>query len=428
MITKKVAICIPTYQRKDVIQEYLESNLGDYQESYFDIYIYDSSEDNSTEKLVTLWQEQCQNLYYVRMPSELHSNMKVYEIIKGYGLKGNYQYLWVNSDAVRWKKQSIERVLLSIQDGYDIIALNCDMEGIGDNEYTDKNAFFYDCAWHLTLYGAAILNIDTMLKNVDWKELTEKYNCQKHVNFSHIGFYFEQILKLPNFHAKYLSIKEQDMFSSPLKKFSGWKKDTFYVWCYCWPQTIKALPNYYQNKNKVIKKEGMYSGILRKKNLQELRKESLYNLQVFQLYKKDWSILTDVPKFYLFLLAIIPPRLIEFVQCFLNKWDRKIKINYMKKFCKKNHKIYLYGAGKVALRYASYLEKWNVIYEGFVVTHRGDMSEVLAEHQVLELSEIDLSEKPGIILALNKYHQKEVLQQLNEIGYTHNVFSIYIIP
>ena len=78
----RLAVCIPTYNRSQIIQEFLETYINEYIYEKFDIYIYDSSEDRKTETLVREWMQYYTNLYYVSVDMKVHSNMKVYNIFK----------------------------------------------------------------------------------------------------------------------------------------------------------------------------------------------------------------------------------------------------------------------------------------------------------------------------------------------------------
>ena len=272
----KLAMCIPTYNRPEVIQELVEKIAPRYWQYGFDLYIYDSSENTQTEQIVQTWIDRCEKLHYVKIDSKIHSNLKVYNIFKEFGEALEYDYLWVCTDAISWSDHVLDSIGKCMQQGYDIVIPNYrDMENLGDREYTDENALFLDCAWHMTLYGSTILKVSTMLQKVNWDELIEKYMVPECINHSHVAFYFEKIKKLDHWRAIHLSFSDKDMILSRLRRVSGWRKETFYVWCYCWPTMINKLPDTYKNKKEVIKKHGINSQILSYWNLKDLRKENV---------------------------------------------------------------------------------------------------------------------------------------------------------
>ena len=79
--TKKLAICIPTYQRSEIIGNVLDTEwklLGD----EIDLYVFDSSEDSLTKEKVREYQGNNSNIFYCRFSPYVSSNMKVFIIYK----------------------------------------------------------------------------------------------------------------------------------------------------------------------------------------------------------------------------------------------------------------------------------------------------------------------------------------------------------
>lgn len=431
----KLAICIPTYRRADVVEELLKTSMDMYSKYRLDVYIYDSSDDDETRLLVERWKEVYSNLYYVHLPSELHSNMKVYKIFQKYSLHKDYDYLWICSDSIRWAEKVLEQVDAQLGNGYDMIVVNYrDKEHLGDREYHDQATFAKECGWHLTLYGAVVLNTHTMLQEVDWKELQRKYNRPERVNHSHVCFYLEKISTLRNFCARHISFPKWVLTASSLKKYSGWRNDTFYVWGYCFPDAINALPDYYNKRVKraIIKKNGRYADVFDVRNLLALRADGLYDMEIYKEYEKEWKTLTDVPKWKLRKIARMTLEQIQALgQTGLRSKDRirehKKQLKRLKRFASQYDKIYIYGAGKCAKRYAEYLEKMHIGYEGFVVSDLADNAREINGCPVGEIAELNVKEEnTGIVLGLNPYNQHQVKEILKERGITDNIFCEFI--
>ncbi len=432
----ELAVCIPTYCRKAIVEELLKTNMELFLKYGIDVYIYDSSDDDHTQLLVETWQKIYFNLYYVRFPPELHSNMKVYKIFQKYSLYKDYDYLWVCSDSIRWAEEVIIQVKNQLANGYDMIVINYrDESHSGEKEYCDPVFFAKECGWHLTLYGATVLNTHTMLENVNWKELQKKYNKPERVNHSHVCFYLEQIAALKKFSAKCLNYPRKVLMSTSLKRHSTWRKETFYVWGYCFPDAINALPQYYRKsvKKEIIKKNGKYGDVLDACNLLALRADGLYDMEIYKEYKKDWHALTDVPKWRLRKIARMSPEQVKKEQILQQIGKQKIdqhkkQINELRKFACRQKKLYIYGAGKCAIRYAGYLDNMQIKYEGFIVSEKGQNSTEINNHSVFALAELDLSGKNiGIILALNPTNQCQVKEILKERRIDKNVYSEYIV-
>lgn len=430
----KLAVCIPTYRNGDVVEELLETSMDLYLKYGMDVYIYDSSDDDQTRLLVERWKETYSNLYYVQFPSRLHSNMKVYKIFQKYSLHKDYDYLWVCSDYIRWTEEVVRQIDIQLSKDYDMIVVNYrDKEHLGDREYHDPVLFAIECGWHLTMYGATVLNTHSMLQEVEWKKLERRYNRPERVNHSHVCFYLEKISVLRNFSAKHLSYSQCVLAASALKKSSGWRNDTFYVWGYCFPNAINALPDYYNRKVKkaIIKKHGKCSDVFGIRNLLALRADGVYNIEVYKGFKKEWKLLTDVSKWKLRKIACMTS-----VQIQTQEWlkpkekirEHKRQLKSLKRFASRYDKIYIYGAGKCAKRYAGYLKKMHIGYEGFIVSDLIDNTREINGRPVWEISELNGKEKDtGIVLGLNPDNQRQVKEILKEMGITNNIYSEYIV-
>lgn len=412
----KLAVCIPTYNRPEVIEELIQTSNQQYMQHHFDIFIYDSSEDTRTEEVVREYKKQLSNLYYVKIDPKIHSNMKVYNIFREFGHSLKYDYLWVCSDSIRWSQQVLDSVDTYTKKEYDIIIPNYrDVEKVGDREYTDKNSLFLDCAWHMTLYGATILKVSTMLSNVNWESLIEKYAVPECINHSHVAFYFEKINCMNEWKAIHLSFPASVLTASGLKEYSGWRSETFYVWCHCWPAMINKLPECYKNKEKVIMKSGVCSETLLYPNFKNLRKDRIFNIEIYRCYKKEWKYVTSVSPLSLALLAIMPPVIVKYLgkdalRLLIKKIILKKKIE---RFCSKFDRIYIYGAGIKARRFTKYLNEMGIPFEAYLVSSPLNNITGFNNHKVQTFcADIMNDSSVGILLALNEKNTVDVLKNV----------------
>ncbi len=437
MENARSAICIPTYNRNEVIREFIENAAELYFRYGFDIYVYDSSENGLTQDVVTEKLSIYNKLHYVRIDPTVHSNMKVYGIFQEFGDSQKYEYLWVCSDSIRWSERTLKAVCTCMAQGYDLIVPNYrDVEKVGDREYTDRNRFFLDCAWHMTLYGAVILKRSTMLTDVDWDELTRKYGIPECINHSHVAFYFEKLSRFEGWKAFHLSLSAEDLHSSVLKKSPGWRDETFYVWCHCWPAMISKLPECYDSngsKKAVIKKSGVNSTILSFHNLRVLRYRKILTIDVYRRYERDWGGLTNVPRGIIYLLACFPAEKVFYTS---PRWlcrQAAIRINrqrhklLLKRFCRRFDRLYIYGAGKIAARFTACLDAWGISFEGYLVSALSDNEQMAGGHKISTYSpELLQDERVGVIVALNEENMIQVMQGCLSGVDRNRIFSEYI--
>lgn len=419
----RLAVCIPTYQRSIVIQELLDKYLSFFETKGIDLYIFDSSEDDKTQRIVKFISQNFKNVFYVRFPENLHSNMKVYKIFQQYGLCKHYDYIWVCNDSIRWDKSVYDMLEEYMCGNYDMIVMNYrDREHIGTKIYKDKISFFVEVGWHLTLYGACLLKTDSMLCDVDWQYLQQKYNVPTRVNHSHVCFYFEKIKTMDDFSAIHISLDSSTLSSSSLKKVPGWFSDTFFIWGTCFPDAIKALPiDYDKYKEIVIRKNGLFGQVFDKNSFILMKQYGCLDLNVLNSYKNNWNEIITIPYDVIYKLASLSDA--DFNQIVEDELRKQMQD--LMHFCKRFKKIYIYGAGKCAERYAGYLTGNKVDYDGFVVSSKNGNRDILCEHKVFLLDEIDLDQKTGLILGLNSKNASEVMKLFPDKD-AKNIYNRYI--
>ncbi|MDR1772933.1 MAG: hypothetical protein LBS02_20230 [Hungatella sp.] len=419
----KIAVCIPTYDRSQIMKEFLESCSADYANFGIDIYIYDSSTNDETENMVMLWKERLNGLYYIRVPSCIHANIKVFKIFQQQGLKNAYDFIWVCGDSLRFSEKALSSILQNVTLEYDMIEVNAnDVGKLGTRVYNNHNDYFRDCAWHLALFGAVILNVKTMLSNVDWNDYELNYSSKELINFSHVSFYFNKLATKECFKALHLSLNPSFYSISPLKEKSGWHEETFYVMCHGWVQTIKSLPSCYKDKKEAMINHGKYT-IFKTLNLLKLREDGYFNMSIYKQYRCVWKEVCDIPIIKLYMIALMPVSMSRHVRNGLRYLRTYKGKKYLKRFIRKYPEIIIFGAGKKALKYGKHFNEENIPYSGYCVTESSGNDIKLLGHPVYRLADIEESlNKVGIVLALNPVNAQEVIKMLQARGLKDNVF------
>lgn len=401
---KKIAVCIPTYNRIDLIREFLETQTEIYFNNNIDIWIYDSNEGDECKKLVNKYSEIYNNIFYVSIASSVHSNEKVMRIYQGQDRGKKYEYLWLSQDAYRITDNELKEIISLIDREYDIITIsNDDVECIGSKEYQNLLFYFRDAAWKLTGYGNCIVKTSTMTDNVNWNYINGKYLDKSCINYSHVGYYFEQLLNINNPHMYFKHVYNNEYYWSSLKKQSAWTKDTFHIICNVWPALVNKLPSFYDYmKNEVIKSLGVKASILSYRKFINLRKLDVYNENIFNTYKGNWNKYCDLDEEFLEKLALIRPDEVERFE-----WER------LEAFCKKFSRIYIYGCGIISKHIVDLLERNSQEWEAFLVTKDYKHSGIIHNHPVIRFEKILLNKETGIIMGLRQSYYNEIVKEFN---------------
>lgn len=415
----KLSVCIPTYQNPELIMDLINNELEQYYDLGIYLYIFDSSVDDRTKTIVENYQKKFDNLFYFRFPSTLHSNKKVYQIFQM--AKDNIipcEYLWIRADNLLCQ-QDFLRLLLNYLE-YDIIVTAPNIiNKQGIREVSDYQVFFEEYAWLVCLYGAVILNVERMIKTADWKALSSKYLCQQYINFSHLCFYFEQIIKLNDCKIVVLDLPNQMYYGNPKKKTGSWYKDFFDIWLKRWPDTINCLPDYYQNKEKAIRNFGIneqYFGLYSMHSLKQLVSYHILTTEILEKYHERICLYSGVDE-ECFRKALSSSSVQDNQEIMPDEY--KALLEFISKFSN----IVIYGCGKRALRYAQFLQYKNITFDKFIVTDKNKSPSFYCGHDVIGRDECDFRNKMGIILALKPEYQLEVFPFFQEKKLIGNLFA-----
>lgn len=412
-----LALCIPTYERDEIVEDFLIKCSAYYIRAGIDIYYYDSSVSDKTKNVVCGWADQ-EHIHYVRLPSDLDGNTKAYRIFQGYELKKEYDFIWLSNDGLQCKETAIAQLMSSLSLDYDIVEINhTDHEKIGNRVLTDPNEYLQMCAWHLGLFGAAILNRHTMLNGVDWAFYEEKFLTPTLISWSHVSFYFYRILELERFCALHLSVSGSQISESKLKKDIGWRDQMFSVVCERWVQTIMGLPDFYTNKESACVKLGDLSLLREIEWFYHFRKKGFYSLKVYHKYHHVWSNVTSIPRAQLLVAACTPKSLIKLHE----KIYKTMRLAKLRKFCKSHPRIMIYGTGGTGAIYDQYFKKEGLHYEAFCVSHRKPDKAEYLQHPVYEFDEIKHASKEiGYVFALVAINVEDVLTIIgNSVDKSH---------
>ena len=415
----KLAICIPAYNDYALIKELFEKELDLYTRLDIHVYIYDSSTDDSVAKLTNSNMLSHPNLKYVRFPSDIHSNLKVYKIFEQADQENFYDYVWVRTDALRADKLLIQALVNILDASYDIIVPNAeDICQLGIHEYNDINEFFEKCAWHMTMYGSAILRIKTMLHNTNWSYLTEKYIRPDRINFSHVALYFENLAQINFPRIFHIGMPSFMLQSSSLKKQATWYNSFLKIWLEYWPDTVNALPECYKNKSEAILGIAKYSWIFSKSSVKALKDKNIINSETYEKYKTIWPKVTGLSE------EILRTD-ITLSDDYSYTENKNEEMNNMSDFCRQHPLPAIYGCGKVASTYADYLDNQHIKYLQFIVSDDiSDKKLSFRNHSVECLNQfLKFHMDYPIVLALSSSNQAEAIFNLAKLNYNGPLYS-----
>lgn len=288
-----VAMCIPTYNRSEVVEDTLSRGIEAYAKMGVDVYYYDGSTDDKTRKVVEKYIDQgYNNIRYIHATSDINRPAMFFS---GGGLEKKYDYIWPVKDRVWFEEPTLLAVEKAMEERYDAIFLGvlwCFAHpGIGTKTYYSPEEFYLDWGYLVTSIDVNIYRCDTMLDGLNYEEV-RNYN----LSFTHFQLMFQ---KLAEGEKRVRSLVGDDIvaYNSNLAS-SGWKSRAFISWEDRWIDVNEKLPACYDKyKANVIKQAGMLPWIFGTvDSLLEFKKCGALVPENLDSILKNWDRVSDIPK------------------------------------------------------------------------------------------------------------------------------------
>ena len=303
---KKVACCYLTHEHPDVMDEVLGNIAAAYSTYGIDIYIYDSSISNDTKAVVDRYISSSNgHLYYIPMQhlaNEKGGDAKYLEVLKGYGLSGDYEYIWPTKDRCWFTGDTLDKICAAMDEGHDIVfavderdryeLIHRELKQV----YTDPVEFFGDYGALTTNWECVIRRKDTMLNPIDWDKYEREYNICVNNNFNQTLSTFIRLYEMESCSIRVIESGLDDKRYSD-KAAPIWRSEIPDIWIDKWIPAIYSLPNIYDgHKLSVIKTQlghislfGSNDALIYLKNSGALTPERL------ALLRSMWDMISRVP-------------------------------------------------------------------------------------------------------------------------------------
>lgn len=414
MNRKRLGLCIPTYNRHDTVETFVEAEAEILKKYFVDLIIIDSSTDNETLEVVEKYNAQgYEQIYYTRVDESISSNEKFFWIYQTYC--SCYDYLWISHDHTLFNEVSIEYIIEKLGTNADFFFLKSQCEEFKYYETNDLCKFLYDSAWLLGKMGAAIVNSSCFLEGVDWSFIRNKYLTPEKLNFSHVGFYFERAAQLSDFVAATIEIPTDYFLDVYRNKKLSWENEAIRICSQCWGSVIESLPSVYTNKLQVMRTIDPY--FLTVYKLLDYRKAGNFSWKVFLKYRK-W-IRRVFPHLYAdaFVISIFPMKIL--IEKYSKGYSERIA-----SFRQNGKKICIYGAGKHAQESIDFFDGIGIEIDAVLVTStKGNVSK-LCGIMVYDAKEYIMKNDVFIIVAVAGDARTSITRYLEKLK-SYNAKIVY---
>jgi len=235
----KLSVCIPTYNRGQLIGQTLESVIKQ-KTKEVEIVIVDGSSSDETAEVVKSYQRKSDNIryYYQEKNYGVDRDMaKTVELAKG-------EYCWLMSSDDIVKDEAIPTILKNCEKGYDLIIVNSEIKNFDLSEKlkdrilnikkdlvydtTNWEEFFIKTANYLSFMPSVVIKRDLW----NSREKGEYYGTM----FLHVGVIFQKPIP-----GKILLLADP-LIINRYGNFT-WSSRKFEIWMFKWPNLIWSFDN-----------------------------------------------------------------------------------------------------------------------------------------------------------------------------------------
>ncbi len=289
-----IAVQVLTHNHANVVADVLEKCAEHYKRCGIEIYYYDSSTNDETERLIRDYNDKgYDNLTYVRLKENTNTYEKRDLVYTGYGFRKEYKYVWISKDRAYVEESALKEIMAASKNGYDVI-LTATREG--DKTIIDSAEELYS-RWApiSSSMNAIILNRESILKDYSIPDYTRGYPRYM-MDFGHYYTLFDRVSKIDN--PKIARIDMAKRIHNSNVAESTWVSEAFIVWKDSWVAVNDALPSIYDPyKDYIIKKVAGLSWILADRDrLIELHERGVLTPEELPHALDGWERISNIPK------------------------------------------------------------------------------------------------------------------------------------
>jgi abequosyltransferase len=307
-INKKLSICIPTYNRAELLKECLENIIPEVKNYSIPIYISDNASTDNTAQVVLEFQKIYPFIYYSCNAVALSPDYNFKHVLE----MSQCEYAWLLGDRSRIIDGAMAQILNVLNhDDYDLIVVNGgEFKSLNSEELIPKvknleskvfrnhNDFLCELGWYITWMSCLIFG-QKIRQYGD-------FDSFEGTSFIHVGIVL-----------KYLSETDFSVYwDSTMRAYnvktvaSGWAINNliFENFAFKWYQMIQSLTQY-EEKARLSSLKSIAAGnkIFSFKSMLYLRAIGQYDLNTLEKYSFYLSYTTNIPKIILIIIAITPP-------------------------------------------------------------------------------------------------------------------------
>lgn len=305
-----IAIIIPTANRFEAIDYWLYSAVDNLKQKGIDIIVYDSSDEDKTEAVVTNYIiEGYNNVMYKRYSGKYDDFSTDTKVLAAYKEYCNlYKYLWICQDGlIITVNDTFPKIINAIEKNVDMIICNAEFRDdnkIGNKSYFDAKKLFMEQAIQMTVLGASIIKSDLIKRILEEEPLVYNKNYGLWQTIAFFDYFADKEINVVS------CVGDIFSYNPSGSQKSLWKTNTVKQWGELWYNYISNLPNYYDEYKKDVLKIKMFDfHPFEIWELLEIRAIGGINLRNVIKNKYIFTKVSDTPLNTFYVVSIMPKKL-----------------------------------------------------------------------------------------------------------------------
>lgn len=308
-----LSICIPTFNRSEILKRNVLYLINEVRNFNLPILISDNNSSDDTARTVEFLKNEYQNIIYYKQEANI-SDLNFPFILS----KASTKYAWLLGDKNRISSGAIAKVLKIIYNqSFDAVIVNCDpprVKSFPTKIYSNPTELLDEIGWHTTMISTLIFSKEVIAKNIFLRYSNTK--------FMHVGGLFDAIADAK---CNVSWLNEPYIQGPNFRVPNDWLKDVFPVFIDSWANSIMSLSPIYPVTVKLncIKQHGINAKVFIFERFIYYRSKKIYNFQVFIKHFHHINLFTNVPRIILLFITILPSWFFGIMYYYLDKY-RKI--------------------------------------------------------------------------------------------------------
>ncbi|MDD4362669.1 MAG: glycosyltransferase family 2 protein [Atribacterota bacterium] len=302
-----LTICIPTYNRAELLNITLSNLIEVIHEFQCEIIVSDNASIDNTKEIVNIHKKCYRKLKYIRQFNNVGYDRNVATCYEN----STSKYIWILGDSKKITKENFRFLYDNLkQEIYQAIVINSEnrIKNIPTKVFDNASILLADIGWHITLLCSTIISKDFINKQI--------INRYYDTDFIHFGVFFENIVKYEKLNI--LWVNDNIVYStnhdldSKIFKSNNW--NLLEVFAVKWFTIVMSLPNQIElfSKLKCIKDHDKNINIFTFRQLIALRARQKINKFDLNKNKNIVPFITNLSIMKIRLAFIIPYPILEF--------------------------------------------------------------------------------------------------------------------